>query len=92
MNKIRVHVYISGRVQGVGYRYSTVHQAQSLELTGWVKNTYDRKVEAIFEGDENAVEQMLKWCQNGPSMAFVTNIEIHKSSYTGKFNSFVIKG
>jgi len=92
MKKIRVHIYISGRVQGVGYRYSMVHQAQNLGLTGWVKNTYDRKVESVLEGDENIVEQMLKWCQNGPPMSFVTDIEIHRSPYSGEFNSFTIKG
>jgi acylphosphatase len=92
MKKIRVHVYISGRVQGVGYRYSTVHKAQSLEITGWVRNTHDNKVEAIFEGDENAVEEMIAWCHNGPSMAVVTDIEIHKQTYIGEFHGFSIKG
>ncbi|EKE03299.1 MAG: hypothetical protein ACD_20C00223G0006 [uncultured bacterium] len=92
MKKTRVQVYISGRVQGVGYRYSTVHKAQSLGITGWVKNTHDGKVKAIFEGDENAIEQMLVWCKQGPSMAFVTDIEIHKQPYAGEFQSFSIKG
>lgn len=92
MKKIRVHVYITGRVQGVGYRYSTLNQAQNLGLTGWVKNTHDRRVEAVFEGDENIVEQMLKWCQNGPAMSFVTDIEINRLPYTGEFTTFTIKG
>jgi len=92
MNKIRVHVYISGRVQGVGYRYSTLDQAQKLGIAGWVKNTYDRKVEAVFEGDENIVEQMLLWCKSGPPMSFVTDIEVQKGQYTGEFDSFKIKG
>ena len=91
MKKMRIHVYISGRVQGVGYRYSTVNKAQSLNITGWVRNTHDDKVEAIFEGDENSVEEMLKWCKKGPSMAFVTNIEIFKQTYNGEFHGFTIE-
>lgn len=92
MKKIRVHVTITGRVQGVGFRYSALSRAQELGLTGWVKNTFDRKVEAVIEGDENSVETMLKWCQNGPAMAFVSNLEINRKEYTGEFDSFKIKG
>ncbi len=91
MEKIAVHVFISGRVQGVGYRYSTLYKAQSLGITGWVRNTYDRKVEAFFEGDEKAVDEMLKWCQQGPSMSFVSNIEMHRKPYKGDFRDFSIK-
>jgi len=92
MKKIRVHVYISGRVQGVGYRYSTINQATRLGITGWVRNTHDSKVEAVFEGDESAVEEMLKWCQRGPSMAHITDIQLHRLSYTGEFNGFSARG
>jgi acylphosphatase len=92
MKKIRVHVYISGRVQGVGYRYSTCDKAQSLGIAGWVRNIHDGRVEATFEGDENVVEEMLRWCQSGPSMAFVSNIEIFRKPYEGEFNTFSIRG
>ena len=92
MKKIRVHVYISGRVQGVGYRYSTAHKANSLGITGWVRNTHDGKVEAIFEGDENAVEEMIVWCKKGPSMSMVTDIEIFRKPFEGEFNNFSIRG
>lgn len=92
MSKTSVHVYISGRVQGVGYRYSTASQAEQLGLTGWVKNLYDGRVEAMFEGNTETVEQMLSWCKKGPSMSYVTNIEIHKKEYTGQFNNFSITG
>mgnify|MGYP002356675458 CR=1 FL=1 len=91
MQKTAVHVFISGRVQGVGYRYSTLYKAQSLGITGWVRNTYDSKVEAFFEGDENAVEEMLRWCQSGPSMAFVSNIDLRRKTYSGEFRDFSIK-
>ena len=91
MDKIRVHLYISGRVQGVGYRYSTYNLAQKLGIFGWVKNTYDGKVEAVFEGDSKLVEEMVNWCYKGPSMATVTNIEIHKEPYAAEFQNFSIR-
>jgi len=92
MKKIRIHVYISGRVQGVGFRYSTLQEAKRLGLTGWVRNTFDNKVEAVFEGDENIIEEMLSWCNKGPSMAFVSSVEIHKEIYREEFNNFTIRG
>jgi len=92
MKKIRVHVYISGRVQGVGYRYSTFNEATTLGITGWVRNTHDNRVEAIFEGDENLIEVMLKWCKKGPSMAMVTDLEIQRQVYIGEFLKFSIRG
>jgi acylphosphatase len=72
---ICAHVFISGKVQGVGYRYATVHQAQHLGLNGWVRNLPDGRVEAIFEGDRVLVEQMINWCHQGPPAARVQDIE-----------------
>ncbi|MGD9580592.1 MAG: acylphosphatase [Vampirovibrionia bacterium] len=92
MPKTSVHVYISGRVQGVGYRYSALHKATSLGLTGWVKNLFDGRVEALIEGEEELVNQMILWCKQGPSMSYVTNVESHKKEYTGQFNDFSITG
>ena len=92
MPKASIHVYISGKVQGVGYRYSTVAQAQKLGLTGWVKNLYDGRVEALFEGNKDTIDQMLLWCKQGPSMSYVTNVETYKKEYTGQFNDFSITG
>ncbi len=63
---IRAHVFISGRVQGVGYRYSTVDTASQLGLTGWVRNLPDNRVEAVFEGAREVVEDMVRWCHSGP--------------------------
>lgn len=92
MAKIAIHAYISGRVQGVGYRYSTVQQAKRLGLNGWVRNMLDGRVEALFEGEEGLVNQMLSWCQEGPSMAYVTNIETYKKTYSGQFYDFSVTG
>ncbi|MDJ0731374.1 MAG: acylphosphatase [Crocosphaera sp.] len=75
-NIICVHVFISGKVQGVGYRYSTVQEAQKLGIGGWVRNRLDGRVEAIFEGKEPLIEQMLQWCHQGPRSAKVTDLTV----------------
>lgn len=72
----RVHVLISGKVQGVGYRYSTFHQAHHLGIRGWVKNLLDGRVEAVFEGSPQAVQAMLRWCHNGPLGAVVNDVAV----------------
>jgi acylphosphatase len=73
---ICVHVFISGKVQGVGYRYSTVKEAQRLEIRGWVRNLLDGRVEAVFEGTEPLIEQMLQWCEQGPRNSKVTDVTV----------------
>jgi acylphosphatase len=90
MSKSRIHTRISGRVQGVGYRYSAYNQAIKLGIKGWVKNTYNGDVEAIFEGDNSVVDEMIAWCRIGPPMATVTNVEILITTYTGEFHDFNI--
>lgn len=74
--QIRVHVFISGKVQGVGYRYSTVQQAKQLGVKGWVRNLPDRRVEAVFEGNQTIVEEMIRWCYKGPSGALVREVKV----------------
>ena len=88
--KTCVHVFISGRVHGVWFRASTQQKAEQLGLKGWVRNTSDERVEAIFEGDEKQIEQMLKWCQQGPPLADVENVEIEKQNPTDGFDNFSI--
>lgn len=72
----RAHVFISGKVQGVGYRYSTVQQAKQLGVRGWVRNLPDRRVEAVFEGNQAIVEEMIRWCRKGPSGSAVQEVKI----------------
>ncbi len=74
--QISAHVFISGRVQGVGYRFSTVEQANQLGLSGWVRNLPDRRVEAVFEGSKADVEEMIRWCYQGPRGAVVNDVSI----------------
>jgi len=72
---IRCRVWISGTVQGVGYRFSTVQMARQLGLSGWVRNLPDGRVEAVFEGDRAAVEQAIAWCRHGPPAARVSQVD-----------------
>ena len=89
MNK-KIHVVISGRVQGVWLRASTKDQALQLGIKGWVKNTSDGKVEAVFEGEENKLNEMLSWCKSGPQHAHVTNIKIKFIEPLEEFKEFNI--
>lgn len=72
----RVRVFVCGGVQGVGYRYSTVHEANRLGVSGWVRNLPDGRVEAVFEGTKAAVEAMIQWCHKGPPAAVVKNVAV----------------
>jgi len=87
---ICAHVRISGKVQGVGFRFSTLKQAQKLGVNGWVKNLPDRRVEALFEGDRLAMDKMLQWCSTGSVHAVVQNLEVEMLPPTG-INGFEIR-
>jgi acylphosphatase len=87
----RVHVYISGRVQGVFFRAETQRAAKGFNLTGWVRNMNDGRVEAVFEGEDANVDKMLAWCHQGPPHARVENDTIKEEPYTGEFRNFSIK-
>jgi len=89
--KTRVHVVIAGRVQGVFFRARTAENADELGLTGWVKNTPDGNVEAVFEGEEGAVDEMLAWCHRGPSLAKVIKVVATPEPFTGEFTEFSIR-
>ncbi len=79
----RVRVYISGHVQGVFFRTSCADLAEGLGLSGWVRNDGGGGVEAAFEGTESAVEQMLRWCREGPPLARVDRLESVDEAPTG---------
>ena len=80
---ICLHVLVSGRVQGVGYRLSTVYQAQKLGVSGWVRNLPNSHVEAVFEGEATTVEQMVQWCRVGPPAAVVEKIVVEQIELQG---------
>ena len=70
------HVFISGQVQGVGFRFYTKGQADKLGLFGWIKNLSDGRVEAILQGPKDKVEQLITWCKEGIPAAQVSSIEV----------------
>jgi acylphosphatase len=86
--KTRVHLIISGQVQGVWYRASTKEKAEELGLFGWVKNTTHGKVEAVFEGEEPMVNEMISWCRKGPPLALVTDVKVTYQQFGGEFTRF----
>lgn len=90
MLKKRAHVFISGSVQGVFFRSDTVDNAVNFNLTGWVKNSWDGRVEAIFEGEKENIDEMIKWCNSGPTAARVDRVEVLWENYTGEYNSFSV--
>jgi len=89
--KTNVHVIISGMVQGVWFRASTKQTAEQLGLTGWVRNTADGNVEAIFEGEEDIVKEMIEWCHQGPPSAQVEHVEVKNQEPTNGFDSFSVR-
>jgi len=88
---MRLKLLISGRVQGVCYRWFTRDTAVELGLTGWVRNLADGKVEAVAEGERDKLEQLLVWCRRGPDMARVTDIRTEWEEGSGEFQDFSIR-
>ena len=80
---VRRHVFVSGMVQGVFFRYETRERARARGLAGWVRNLPDGRVEAVFEGQQDAVEGMVEWCRTGPRGAEVTDVEAIDESPEG---------
>ncbi len=91
MTNVRAHVTISGHVQGVFYRAATQRQANTWGVKGWVRNLPDGRVEALFEGDQAAVQAMVSWCHSGPPNAYVTGVEVSYEPYSGQFTSFGVR-
>lgn len=91
MSKARVHLFISGRVQGVFFRAHTCDEAKKRGLNGWVKNLYDGRVEAVFEGDDGGIQSMISWCRKGPPHAAVTDVSVEGETYRDEFSDFTIR-
>jgi acylphosphatase len=89
MNK-RAHLIITGRVQGVWYRSYTKDKAQKIGLTGWVRNLENGDVEAIIEGEEKAVEEMIEWCYSGSPLSKVEEIQTIYDKFIDEFDEFTI--
>lgn len=89
--KRRVHVLIRGRVQGVFFRDATSEEAARHQVTGWVRNLLDGRVEAVFEGDAEDVEALIAFCHCGPQAAKVTGVEVVEETYSGDFTRFSVR-
>ena len=83
------HLRISGRVQGVGFRYSMSEEAERLGVTGWVRNRRDGSVEVVVDGAMDAVDAMLAWARRGPRGSSVTEVEV--SEIPGSFDRFELR-
>jgi acylphosphatase len=86
----RARIIVKGRVQGVSYRAYTVETAAGLGLKGWVRNTRDGDVEILAEGKKGGIERLIKWCENGPSLASVRSVHTEWESFVGEFSDFDI--
>jgi acylphosphatase len=91
MDPMRLKLKISGRVQGVCYRWYTRDTAAELGLTGWVRNLPDGTVELVAEGARGKLEQLLDCCRRGPDLARVSDIQTEWEDETGEFQEFSIR-
>lgn len=87
----RLRLKIKGRVQGVWYRQSTADEALGMGVAGWVMNLPDGSVEAVFEGEEGAVDAMVEWCKKGPPMAAVTGVAVSEEPPEGLKPPFTVR-
>ena len=91
MTVTRTRLYISGRVQGVNFRYFTRQEALRLGLAGWVRNLPDGRVEVVAEGEEEQVERLIGWCRGGPPLAVVKGLDIRREPPIGDSKTFTIR-
>ena len=89
MVRIRANIY--GKVQGVFFRLSTQRTAQAAGVSGWVKNNPDGSVEAVFEGDQQAVDTVLEWCRTGPANADVESVITETEPFSNRYDDFTVR-
>lgn len=90
MAVVRKRVFVEGRVQGVWFRESARQIAEGSGLAGWVRNLADGRVEAVFEGDPEAVDRAVEWCRTGPERALVTGVQVSEER-PAALSGFAIK-
>lgn len=89
--KVAAEIYVSGRVQGVGYRFFTERVAQELHITGWSMNLPDGRVKLEIEGGEDEAGRFVEELKEGPRMAVITDVSVTWKPYQGKYSNFFIK-
>ncbi len=87
----RLHAYVKGRVQGVGFRYHTLQAAQEQGLTGWVRNLRDGRVEVLAEGAHEALNRLLVELRKGPISADVQDVKYEFEEGKGEFEEFRVR-
>jgi len=90
MGKQRVRLFIKGKVQGVFFRQALKVTAKKNNVTGWVRNLKDGRVEALLEGEDLDVSTLVEWCHAGSANARVEDIEIKNDKYKGEFSKFEV--
>jgi acylphosphatase len=85
---VRLHATVEGHVQGVGFRYFVLDQAQYLGLTGWVRNTFDGEVEVVAEGSHEDLEKLQDQLWKGPASAYVSKVNSEWEAATGEYRRF----
>ena len=90
MARAGAHIVVSGYVQGVFFRESTRRLAESLGVTGWVRNLVDGRVDIRIEGERDCLEQVVAWCERGPMGAEVDDVSVEWLDYSGEFGRFAI--
>lgn len=78
-----IHCFVSGHVQGVGFRWATCVEAERLHLTGWVRNRHDGRVEVWAEGDPHDLDELAEWLETGPEDARVDDVKRHRVKAKG---------
>jgi acylphosphatase len=88
--KIRIHVLISGRVQGVFFRSETKSKAKNLDIKGWVKNLPDDRVEVVAEGEKDKIEELIQFLKKGTLASRVDNVDVKIGDFKDEFEDFDI--
>lgn len=89
--RARLHLIVSGRVQGVGFRFSAYDEAKDLALAGWVRNLANGEVEIVAEGKRENLQMLAAWAHLGPPSAHVTEVREDWLDFTGEFTEFRIR-
>ena len=90
MVKQRIHIFLTGKVQGVFFRQATKVVAIKNNVTGWVKNLENGEVEILLEGDDKNVNSVIDWCRNGPANSRVDEIKIKQEEFSGQYSNFEV--
>jgi acylphosphatase len=85
---MQARIFISGMVQGIGFRWFVKWNARKLKLTGWVKNTSDGGVEALAQGEKEAIEKLVKFCEKGPFLSDVKSVQVEWEKEGESFKDF----